>query len=460
MSKQSGRSVAITGAGGGLGRDLALQLAAKGYVVFGTALAPAEVQDLKEASGGRVRLMVCDLTKPEAVNAWAGSVSDSLGDAGLDLLINNAGILTPGPIEVLPLDAIRREFDVNVFGALSVINAYLPALRKARGRVVQISTWTASVPLPFNGPSGASKAAMEVFAAVYRAELKAFGIDFVVAAAGNMRTGGPAKTAAALARVAGEMTPQQRELYGHAFDTFATKLNSTQSSGLDAVSAASRVIELAEQVPAPSRAPVGADADEMLRAAREKSDAELDALRLQTVGLLATSASPLASPPAAQAQPARAKANVVLVDPSDQRAVRNVNNVLTLYQMMINENKAEEGTAEFLVPGYVQHNPLIADGSASLGKYFAGVKAAHPSAQVIVHRIIAVGDYVFAHVNFVNLLTDDPNDTGIAGVDIYKMNAEGKALEHWDTLQLAGDPKNSAPWVGPNIPRLNPNGMF
>jgi NAD(P)-dependent dehydrogenase (short-subunit alcohol dehydrogenase family) len=70
------------------------------------------------------------------------------------------------------------------------MNAFLPALRKARGRIVQVSTWTASVPLPFNGPSGASKAAMEAFATVYRAELKRFGIEVVVAAAGNMKTGG------------------------------------------------------------------------------------------------------------------------------------------------------------------------------------------------------------------------------------------------------------------------------
>jgi NAD(P)-dependent dehydrogenase (short-subunit alcohol dehydrogenase family) len=284
-SEHSGRSAAVTGAGGGLGRDIALGLAAKGYVVFGTAMSAAEVQDLKDASGGRVSLTVCDMTRDQAVKAWAGGVSDALGDAGLDLLINNAGILTPGPIEVLPLDAIRREFDVNVFGALSVMNAFLPALRKARGRIVQVSTWTASVPLPFNGPSGASKAAMEVFAAVYRAELKSFGVDVVVAAAGNMRTGGPAKTAAALARVADEMTAEQRGLYEQSFNTFATTLNGMQSSGLDSALAARRVIELAEQMPAPSRAPVGTDADEMLRAAREKSDDELDALRLQIVGL-------------------------------------------------------------------------------------------------------------------------------------------------------------------------------
>ena len=279
------RSVAITGAGAGLGREIALGFAAKAYAVYGTAFSEAEIEELRNASKGRVSLTICDMTKEKAVKAWAREVSDELGDAGLDLMINNAGILTPGPIEVLPIEAIRREFDVNVFGALSVINAFLPSLRKARGRIVQVSTWTATVPLPFNGPSGASKAAMEVFSAVYRAELKSFGIDFVVAAAGNMRTGGPAKTASALELMAKGMTPEQRALYGQSFDTFATKLNSMQGSGLDAVSAALRVIELAEQVPAPSRAPVGEDAAEMLRAAREKSDAELDELRLQIVGL-------------------------------------------------------------------------------------------------------------------------------------------------------------------------------
>jgi predicted SnoaL-like aldol condensation-catalyzing enzyme len=63
-------------------------------------------------------------------------------------------------------------------------------------------------------------------------------------------------------------------------------------------------------------------------------------------------------------------------------------------------------------------------------------------------------------VNFLNLFNDDPNDTGVAGVDIYRMDAEGKAVEHWDTLQLVGTLQNSAPLVAPNIPRANSNGMF
>lgn len=285
MSTSKQRSAAITGAGGGLGRDIALGLAAKGYRVFGTAMAGGEITDLQQTSGGKVALSICDITDEKSVQSWARSVSDALGTAGLDLLISNAGILTPGPIEILPLAAIRREFEVNVFGAMSVMNAFLPALRKARGRIVQISTWTASLPLPFNGPSGASKAAMEVFATVYRAELKQFGIDVVVAPAGNMKTGGPEKTAAALGRIADGMTPEQRELYGQTFGAFAAALNGMQNSGLDSVSAARRVIELAEQMPAPLRAPVGQDSEEILKLVREKSDAELDALRLQLVGL-------------------------------------------------------------------------------------------------------------------------------------------------------------------------------
>jgi predicted SnoaL-like aldol condensation-catalyzing enzyme len=151
---------------------------------------------------------------------------------------------------------------------------------------------------------------------------------------------------------------------------------------------------------------------------------------------------------------------IVLVDTSDRRAVRNKDNVLALYDLMINKKKSQEATARLVSPGYIQHNPLIADGSVALGEYFGEAIRAHARARVEVHKIIAVGDFVFAHVNFLNLLTDDPEDTGIAGVDIYKMDADGLAVEHWDALQLVGSPTNSAPWVAPNLPRANPQGMF
>ena len=151
---------------------------------------------------------------------------------------------------------------------------------------------------------------------------------------------------------------------------------------------------------------------------------------------------------------------IELVDPKDSRAVRNKNNVLGFYDQVINKKRSEESVAQYVNPSYVQHNPLIPDGAAALGQFFGKVTKERARARVEVYRIIAVGDYVWAHVKFLNLFNDDPQDTGIAGVDIYKMDADGKAVEHWDTLQPVGDPKNSAPWLAPNVPRANSHGMF
>jgi NAD(P)-dependent dehydrogenase (short-subunit alcohol dehydrogenase family) len=279
------RTAAITGAGQGLGRSVALKLADKGYRVYGTGLADAEVDELRDASGGRVSLSITDITDEQAVRAWAIGVGDDIGSAGLNVLVSNAGILTPGPLEVLPLHAVKREFDVNVFGSISVINAFLPALRAARGRIVQVGAMTGRFPLPFNGPSSASKAAFEAFADVYRSELKPFGVEFVLAQAGNMRTGGPAKTAAAMQRVADSFSDAQRALYGEEFGKFAASLNKSQSGGLSADESADRIVELVEEQPAPTRAPVGPDAEEILQLVAEKSDLELDELRRHYVGL-------------------------------------------------------------------------------------------------------------------------------------------------------------------------------
>jgi NAD(P)-dependent dehydrogenase (short-subunit alcohol dehydrogenase family) len=151
-NEASNPSVAITGGGSGLGRELALKLADKGYRVFGTALNPAEVDDLATASGGRVALSVADITDETAVTDWVKKVTNQLGARGLDVLISNAGILTPGPLEVLPLAAIKREYEVNVFGALAVINAFLPSLRTSGGRIVAIGAMTGRFPCRSTGP--------------------------------------------------------------------------------------------------------------------------------------------------------------------------------------------------------------------------------------------------------------------------------------------------------------------
>ena len=198
--KQRGPTVAITGAGSGLGRELALGFSAKDYRVFGTSQSANETTEFQNqsADGGEIILTITDITKEEQVNNWKEQVRKLLNGDGLDLLINNAGVLTPGPMEVLSLSAIRHEFEVNVFGSLATIHAFLPLLRQAKGRIVQIGSMTGRFPIPFSGPSSASKAAMEAFADVYRTELKPFGIDFIMVQPGSLLTGGPAKTGSSI----------------------------------------------------------------------------------------------------------------------------------------------------------------------------------------------------------------------------------------------------------------------
>ncbi len=141
---------------------------------------------------------------------------------------------------------------------------------------------------------------------------------------------------------------------------------------------------------------------------------------------------------------------ITIVDSNDARAVRNRDNILAFYDLMINQKKVNEACAKYLVPEYIQHNPLIPDGAAALATFFGEVVKNRRHFHVKVHRIIASGDWVWSHVNFVNLYSDEADDRGIAGIDIFRMTTDGKAAEHWDALQPVPEPKTAA----------NPNGMF
>jgi NAD(P)-dependent dehydrogenase (short-subunit alcohol dehydrogenase family) len=274
------KSVAITGAGSGLGLETALGFSAKGYAVYGTAFSQKEIDAINSMPAGtNISLYLTDITREADVLKWQKFVEASVGKNGLDILINNAGVLTPGPMELLKIVDIRKEFEVNVFGSLMVTQAFLPLLRLAKGRILQIGSLTGRFAIPFSGPSSASKGTLEAFADVYRNELRPFGVDYILVQAGNMLTGGPTKTAALLQKVQDTMTPDQQKLYGDRFQRFAVQLNKMQSEGLSARKAAERVIEISELAPAPARATVGDDAKEILQMVREKSDEEIDLFR-------------------------------------------------------------------------------------------------------------------------------------------------------------------------------------
>lgn len=141
----------VTGAGSGLGQNIALALANNAYMVYGTAFNDQEVELLHQQSKGKVMLKVCDITSQNDIDAFADFFK-SKETHGLDVLINNAGILTPGPLEIIPIQSIIKEFDVNTFGLLRIVNAFLPVLRLSKGKIIQISTISVDQPSAFNAP--------------------------------------------------------------------------------------------------------------------------------------------------------------------------------------------------------------------------------------------------------------------------------------------------------------------
>ncbi|MHA6769028.1 SDR family NAD(P)-dependent oxidoreductase [Sphingobium ummariense] len=275
----------IAGAGTGLGREVALKFANEGSVVYGIAESAAQVQDLKVASGGRVSLAACDITNMQGLTAWAGGVSEALDGAGLDVLVNLQASLQTGPLEAMPLDAIRRELELNVIGAVAVFNAFLPSLRVARGRVIQVSSWIARLAVPFSGLSAASTAALEALCAAYRAEVRPSGVDVVMVTTDLIMPLGDTDRPRRSTRPISDLTPAQRDLYGQRLATASTRLQELAIGWSHVADVAARVVQIAQAPAATGHVPVGDRAIEIAAAARSKNDAELDAFRLSLVGL-------------------------------------------------------------------------------------------------------------------------------------------------------------------------------
>jgi predicted SnoaL-like aldol condensation-catalyzing enzyme len=119
-----------------------------------------------------------------------------------------------------------------------------------------------------------------------------------------------------------------------------------------------------------------------------------------------------------------------LIIASDERSAKNIESVLGLYDQMITQQKATDAVKKYLTPGYIQHNPTLPTTAKALGEAFTEFASTHPKLRVEVHRIIAAGNFVWAHVNFINIFSNETIDRGIAGVDIYRFDDQGKMVEH------------------------------
>jgi NAD(P)-dependent dehydrogenase (short-subunit alcohol dehydrogenase family) len=169
-------AVLITGTSTGIGAACALDLDRRGYHVFAGVRKPADGEKLCMQASERLRPVILDVTDAATIRAAVDLVSEFVGETGLAGLVNNAGILVPGPLELVPTSRFREQLEVNVLGTHAVTQAFLPLVRAARGRIVIIGSISGKVAPPYLGAYAASKHALEALCDALRIELRKWGI--------------------------------------------------------------------------------------------------------------------------------------------------------------------------------------------------------------------------------------------------------------------------------------------
>ena len=188
------KSVVVTGASTGIGEATARVLIGKGLRVFGSVRKPADGERLKSQLGPDFEPLLFDVTNEAAVRAEAVRVRGLLGGETLLGLVNNAGIAVGGPLLLLSIDELRRQFEVNVFGLVAVTQAFAPLLGADRslmggpGRIVNMSSVAGKLGPPFLAPYVASKHAVEGLSQSLRRELLVYGIDVILIGPGAVVT--------------------------------------------------------------------------------------------------------------------------------------------------------------------------------------------------------------------------------------------------------------------------------
>jgi NAD(P)-dependent dehydrogenase (short-subunit alcohol dehydrogenase family) len=261
------RTAFVTGASGGVGGRLAARLAEQGWRVFGAARGNGLLPE-------KVERVVLDFTDDRSVEAAIEKVAGATRESGLDALVNCAGIIVEGPLELVPVSEFRRQFDVNVAGPFALIRALAPQLRRARGRIVNIGAVSAHVTPPFYGPIAASKAAIASLSDAARLELGAFGVKVTLIEPGALRQ--------AQSVAMSEQSPKTLALYQPAIKAFHEAMGKFAADDPEVVvRAALRALD--DRNPR-ARLLVGKGAAMMARL-RMLPDAWRDRLLLNTVGV-------------------------------------------------------------------------------------------------------------------------------------------------------------------------------
>jgi len=268
-----------------MGAATARELAIRGYHVIAGVRREIDGHDIESP---RIQPVLLDITRPEQIREVAALIEAD--GRPLRAVVNNAGIAVNAPVEVLPMQEWRRQFDVNFFGHIEVTQAVLPALLKSRGRIVMISSIGGRVAQPTYGAYSGSKFALEAVADSLRRELAPLGVQVAIVEPGAVRTEMVGRGGVTLKKLSAEMAPDQERRYGGLMHAILAQSEGFLRSGVDASHAAKTIATAATARRPKTRYTIGRDAAILIRLSRILPDRALDRLLASALrGLAPTS---------------------------------------------------------------------------------------------------------------------------------------------------------------------------
>jgi len=272
------KSVLVTGSSTGIGRATALRLDRDGWRVFAGVRREEDAEALRAEAGERLTPVMLDVTDPGQIAAAADLIDGAVGEGGLEGLVNNAGVAILGPLEMIPLDDFRRQLEVNLTAQVAVTQALLPAIRRARGRIVFVSSIGGRMALPFGGPYHAAKFGLEAVSDCLRQELRPWGIHVSAIEPGSIDTPIWERGEQIADEVSSRAPAAQEELYGATIERFRAAVRRTAERGIAPEKVAAAIAHALEARRPRTRYVVGADARGQALLARLLPDRALDAV--------------------------------------------------------------------------------------------------------------------------------------------------------------------------------------
>jgi len=278
-------AVLVTGASRGIGEACALHLDKLGFTVFAGVRKATDGDALKQRASGALTPIVMDIADATSIMSAAQTIANSVAEAGLAGLVNNAGIAVAGPLEFLPVAKIREQFEVNVIGQIAVTQAFLPLLRKGRGRIVNMGSMEGRTAMPFVGPYCASKFAIEALTDALRMELQAWCIPVSIVEPGTVATSILERSIAAAEESVRNLPRQAHDLYDPAIAAARDAADRIARTTLPAHLVAEAVAHALTSRRPKTRYIVGRDARFMALLARFAPDRVRNWLILRQMGL-------------------------------------------------------------------------------------------------------------------------------------------------------------------------------